>query len=189
MGVFSVGTYNTPAANTPFPPTVTHLNIFSSATNNSANVVDRFWVTEKTGANPVANLTFRWPDIENSSGMSALNPPRAQPWRYISTVSPTYEAWLRITNTSPTAPVGSTLGTTLSYPQTTAIIAGVADSSKVVISTIQRVFSVLRGVEVPEDDDPGIDDFQPPAPVSVEYKMELLQLNSLLLQLPKISKP
>jgi type I restriction enzyme R subunit len=51
--------------------------------------------------------------------------------------------------------------------------AGVADSSKVVISTIQRVFSVLRGVEVPEDDDPGIDDFQPPAPVSVDYNAAL----------------
>jgi type I restriction enzyme R subunit len=51
--------------------------------------------------------------------------------------------------------------------------AGVADSSKVVISTIQRVFSVLRGVEVPEDDDPGIDDFQPPAPVAVEYNPAL----------------
>ena len=51
--------------------------------------------------------------------------------------------------------------------------AGVADSSKVVISTIQRVFSVLRGVEVPEDDDPGIDDFQPPGPVTVEYNAAL----------------
>jgi type I restriction enzyme R subunit len=51
--------------------------------------------------------------------------------------------------------------------------AGVTDSSKVVISTIQRVFSVLRGVEVPEDDDPGIDDFQPPAPVDVDYNPAL----------------
>ena len=51
--------------------------------------------------------------------------------------------------------------------------AGVADSSKVVISTIQRVFSVLRGIEVPEDDDPGIDDFKPPAPVDVEYNPAL----------------
>ena len=50
---------------------------------------------------------------------------------------------------------------------------GVADSSKVVISTIQRVFSVLRGVEVPEDDDPGIDDFQPPSPVDVDYNPAL----------------
>jgi type I restriction enzyme R subunit len=51
--------------------------------------------------------------------------------------------------------------------------AGVADSSKVVISTIQRVFSVLRGVDVPEDDDPGIDDFHPPAPVDVDYNSAL----------------
>ncbi len=51
--------------------------------------------------------------------------------------------------------------------------AGVADSSKVVISTIQRVFSVLRGVEVPEDDDPGIDDYVPPAPVTVDYNSAL----------------
>jgi type I restriction enzyme R subunit len=51
--------------------------------------------------------------------------------------------------------------------------AGVTDSSKVVISTIQRVFSVLRGVDVPEDDDPGIDDFQPPAPVDVDYNPAL----------------
>jgi len=51
--------------------------------------------------------------------------------------------------------------------------AGVADSSKVVISTIQRVFSVLRGNTVPEDDDPGIDDYRPDAPVTVEYNSEL----------------
>ena len=47
--------------------------------------------------------------------------------------------------------------------------AGVTDSSKVVISTIQRVFASLKGNEVPEDDDPGIDDFVPDVPVTVEY--------------------
>ncbi len=51
--------------------------------------------------------------------------------------------------------------------------AGVSDSSKVVISTIQRVFSVLRGVEVPEEDDPGIDEFRPPSPVEVDYNQAL----------------
>lgn len=51
--------------------------------------------------------------------------------------------------------------------------AGVVSSSKVVISTIQRVHSVLRGMEVPDEDDPGIDDFIPEAPVSVEYSPEL----------------
>ncbi len=47
--------------------------------------------------------------------------------------------------------------------------AGVADSSKVVISTIQRVFSVLRGKEVVDEDDPEIDNFRPEAPVTVDY--------------------
>jgi len=47
--------------------------------------------------------------------------------------------------------------------------AGMVSSSKVVISTIQRVFYALRGIEAPEDDDPGIDDFTPPEPVTAEY--------------------
>ena len=47
--------------------------------------------------------------------------------------------------------------------------AGLAQSSSVVISTIQRVFAGLRGMEIPEDDDPQIDGYVPPAPVTVEY--------------------
>jgi len=47
--------------------------------------------------------------------------------------------------------------------------AGMVASSKVVISTIQRVFAALRGIEAPEDDDPDIDDYTPPAPVTAEY--------------------
>jgi len=47
--------------------------------------------------------------------------------------------------------------------------AGLAQSSKVVISTIQRVFAALRGLEVSEDDDPNVDNFRPDAPVEVEY--------------------
>jgi len=47
--------------------------------------------------------------------------------------------------------------------------AGMVASSKVVISTIQRVFSALRGIEAPEDDDPDIDDYTPPEPVTAEY--------------------
>lgn len=47
--------------------------------------------------------------------------------------------------------------------------AGMAASTKVSISTIQRVFSVLRGLEVPEDDDPDIDEFTPAEPVTAEY--------------------
>jgi type I restriction enzyme, R subunit len=47
--------------------------------------------------------------------------------------------------------------------------AGMVASSKVIISTIQRVFAALRGIEAPEDDDPDIDDYTPPAPVTAEY--------------------
>ncbi len=51
--------------------------------------------------------------------------------------------------------------------------AGMNDSSGVVISTIQRVFSVLRGQEIPEGDDPNLDDFTPDAPVTVTYNPRL----------------
>ena len=51
--------------------------------------------------------------------------------------------------------------------------AGMVESSKVVISTIQRVFSVLRGIEVPDEDDPDIDNYTPLDPVTVEYSDSL----------------
>jgi type I restriction enzyme R subunit len=47
--------------------------------------------------------------------------------------------------------------------------AGMIDSSKVVISTIQRVFSVLSGNTVPDEDDPQIDGAVPSEPVTVQY--------------------
>ena len=47
------------------------------------------------------------------------------------------------------------------------------DSTKVAISTIQRVFKVLKGEEVPEGDDPGMDGFVPDAPVEVAYNPAL----------------
>lgn len=50
---------------------------------------------------------------------------------------------------------------------------GMPDSTKVAISTIQRVFKVLRNEEVPEGDDPGIDDFVPAEPVEVGYNPDL----------------
>jgi len=130
LGTFSVATYRA-VTNVPFPPTVTHLiNYNGTIINNAANVVDRFWVTDKTGTNPNTSISLRWSDTENS-GASALNPPRAQPWRYVAGTPP-YEAWLRITNTTPAAPVGSTLSTSVSYTQPTPYIAaGVADSVRV----------------------------------------------------------
>jgi type I restriction enzyme, R subunit len=47
--------------------------------------------------------------------------------------------------------------------------AGMLGSSKVVVSTIQRVFRALSGDQVPDQDDPNLDDFVPDAPVTVSY--------------------
>jgi hypothetical protein len=134
LGVFSVSTYTTPGNNLPYPPTVTHMRGFTSTNtlspDNSATVVNRFWMTDKTGSNPITNLVFRWTDTENA-GASSLNPPRAQPWRYDGTITPAYEAWLRIT-TAAGIPAGSTLGTPTSYNQSFQVIAGVADTCRVI---------------------------------------------------------
>lgn len=51
--------------------------------------------------------------------------------------------------------------------------SGMPDSTKVAISTIQRVFKVLQNEEVPEGDDQGIDDFVPNEPVEVGYNPDL----------------
>ncbi|MGH3843615.1 MAG: type I restriction-modification enzyme R subunit C-terminal domain-containing protein [Pseudonocardiaceae bacterium] len=51
--------------------------------------------------------------------------------------------------------------------------AGMVDSSDVIISTIQRVYAALRGEQVTDADDPGLDGFIPDAPVEVGYRPEL----------------
>ena len=50
---------------------------------------------------------------------------------------------------------------------------GMPDSTKVAISTIQRVFKVIKNEDVPEGDDPGLDDFVPNEPVTVAYSAHL----------------
>ena len=47
--------------------------------------------------------------------------------------------------------------------------AGMLGSSKVVVSTIQRVFKALSGDQVADQDDPNLDDYVPDAPVTVVY--------------------
>jgi len=59
------------------------------------------------------------------------------------------------------------------YPVNKLTSAGMLASSSVVISTIQRVHRVLLGREVADVDDPGIDDFVPDAPVTVQYSADL----------------
>lgn len=51
--------------------------------------------------------------------------------------------------------------------------SGMVGSSAVVISTIQRVFSVLKGQTVTDEDDPSLDNYQPTAPVEVQYLSDL----------------
>ncbi|WP_241095415.1 MULTISPECIES: DEAD/DEAH box helicase family protein [unclassified Leucobacter] len=50
---------------------------------------------------------------------------------------------------------------------------GMPDSTKVAISTIQRVFKAIKNEDVPEGDDPGLDDFTPDEPVTVAYNSDL----------------
>ncbi|MET3176010.1 UNVERIFIED_ORG: type I restriction enzyme R subunit [Arthrobacter sp. UYCu721] len=50
---------------------------------------------------------------------------------------------------------------------------GMLGSSDVVISTIQRVYSVLRGNNVPEGDDQQLDDWTPDEPVNVQYNSNM----------------
>ena len=65
-GMVTISTYPTANNNSPFPvipQTVT--NVFTDGTvDNSANTVNRFWQIDKTGANPVADLTFTYGDNE-----------------------------------------------------------------------------------------------------------------------------
>jgi type I restriction enzyme R subunit len=51
--------------------------------------------------------------------------------------------------------------------------SGMVGSSAVVISTIQRVFSVLKGQTVIDADDPALDGYIPDAPVEVQYNADL----------------
>ncbi len=51
--------------------------------------------------------------------------------------------------------------------------AGMLGSSNVVVSTIQRVFKAIKNENVTGDDDPGLDDYVPAAPVTVAYNPAL----------------
>jgi type I restriction enzyme R subunit len=50
---------------------------------------------------------------------------------------------------------------------------GMPESTKVAISTIQRVFKVIKNEDVPEGDDPNLDGFAPNEPVTVTYNPDL----------------
>ena len=59
------------------------------------------------------------------------------------------------------------------YNVTKLSSAGLLDSTKVTISTIQRVYKFLNEGEVSDADDPNLDDFTPDASVTVSYSAAL----------------
>jgi hypothetical protein len=68
LGDFSVSTYGTTAANTPYPASVNHVSdTLGLSGNNSAYTVDRFWYISKTGGAGKANLTFSYSPSEAPS--------------------------------------------------------------------------------------------------------------------------
>ncbi len=70
-----VTTFRTAVNNTPFPPTVAHVNSLGGA-DNSLQTVDRFWKVEATGAFSSVNAGFRC----SASEQGAIVNPRAQQW-------------------------------------------------------------------------------------------------------------
>lgn len=68
---FTVATYPTAANNLPYPPTVTHVNDYTTGINQSNNTVDRFWELLVTGS-PVLNLTLNC--LPTEAPLPILNP-------------------------------------------------------------------------------------------------------------------
>ncbi|MGH3652305.1 DEAD/DEAH box helicase family protein [Glutamicibacter sp.] len=59
------------------------------------------------------------------------------------------------------------------YNVTKLARGGMPDSTKVAISTIQRVFKAIKNEDVPEGDDQVLDEFRPDEPVTVAYNPDL----------------
>ena len=159
LGVFKAATKNWLNNSTPYPPTVTHIDVFNSTAPNAANVVDRNWMIGKTGpqnpaANfPVADITFRFssnntaPQVtERPTIFSSGIPPRpgfAQPWRSLGL------AWLRISNaTAFTATVTSAVGNGTAITYTTSAITNFVPGQKVNITGMSPAGFNLVGAVV-----------------------------------------
>lgn len=64
----TVATYPTNAANIPWPVGVSNINNYYTQADNSANMVDRFWILNNVGVNPLADMTFRFAPAESAGG-------------------------------------------------------------------------------------------------------------------------
>jgi hypothetical protein len=77
LGNVTVSTYPTAANNTPYPTVpVAVTNMNRQGTDNSANVVDRFWQIDKDGVTATATLTFQAAPAE----IGSITLLRAQRW-------------------------------------------------------------------------------------------------------------
>lgn len=81
IGSFTVATYPTAISNIPFPPTVTHVNDYTTGTDQSANTVDRFWKLEVSGS-PTVDLTL---NCQASEAPAPIASPLPQRWVASST--------------------------------------------------------------------------------------------------------
>ncbi|MFN0189474.1 MAG: hypothetical protein ACKVQV_12305, partial [Bacteroidia bacterium] len=107
IGNVTISTYSAPN-NLPFPSAVTHLNnTVIPPANNEAATVDRFWMVQKTGSNPVADIIFRFYPSERPAGMSAFNQGKAQPYRTTSNTN----SWMRLVAPYTTLTYAQTFGT------------------------------------------------------------------------------
>ncbi len=71
-------TYATIPANTPIPTGVTHINGFYTGTNNSANMVDRYWQIDNAGTGGTGDMEFAYANTEiPANGNTNI---RAQHW-------------------------------------------------------------------------------------------------------------
>jgi hypothetical protein len=77
-GDVAIATYHTVSANTPFPPTVTHVRDVLGV-DNSTSTVDRFWKIVVPG-NSVADMRFSVTTAERSG----ITSPRAQLWEPVT---------------------------------------------------------------------------------------------------------
>ncbi len=70
---FTIGTYNTPPNNAPWPTGVTGINAYLPPNlPNSANMVDRYWIISNTGTAPVGDFEFNFGTSEQNGGSPAF---------------------------------------------------------------------------------------------------------------------
>jgi len=70
VGYVTISTYPTASNNTPYPTAPDNVtNVYSTpGTDNSTNVIDRFWQIDKSGASGTATVTYTYASAEATGG-------------------------------------------------------------------------------------------------------------------------